>query len=202
MFGRRNPDPQPPRDTRSIEHDLDLDVLAGLPEEPPAPSAPDQASLDRPAELIDEPAPESAAGSPTPTLPTTNHVASAPRPRAPVESVIGPDDFFDGRYRSERGVRIQGTARGSIESHQYIFVEASAQVEADLSAEDITIAGSFSGKIECRHRLEITSSGRVKGQVQTELLVVQEGGIIDGELHMPAAGGNTAAPTAPTTPKL
>ncbi|HJZ47432.1 MAG TPA: polymer-forming cytoskeletal protein [Roseiflexaceae bacterium] len=108
----------------------------------------------------------------------------AQRTRAIAESVIGPDDFFDGRYRSERGVRIQGNARGSIESRQYIFVEAGAQVEADLSAEDITVSGDFKGKISCRRRLEVTSSGKIHGQVQTELLVVQEGGALDGELHM------------------
>jgi cytoskeletal protein CcmA (bactofilin family) len=108
----------------------------------------------------------------------------APRARQIAESVIGPDDFFDGRYRSERGVRIQGNARGSIESRQYIFVEGGAQVEADLSAEDITISGDFKGKISCRRRLEVTSTGKIQGQVQTVLLVVQEGGALDGELHM------------------
>jgi cytoskeletal protein CcmA (bactofilin family) len=116
--------------------------------------------------------------------PSLNGEALAPaaRARAIAESVIGPDDFFDGRYRSERGVRIQGNARGSIESRQYIFVEAGAQVEADLSAEDITVSGDFRGKISCRRRLEVTSSGKIFGQVQTALLVVQEGGAIDGEL--------------------
>ena len=108
----------------------------------------------------------------------------AARARPIAESVIGPDDFFDGRYRSERGVRIQGNARGSIESRQYIFVEGGAQVEADLSAEDITISGDFKGKISCRRRLEVTGTGKIQGQVQTALLVVQEGGALDGELHM------------------
>jgi cytoskeletal protein CcmA (bactofilin family) len=108
----------------------------------------------------------------------------AARPRTIAESVIGPDDFFDGRYRSERGVRIQGNARGSIESRQYIFVEAGAQVEADLSAEDITVSGDFKGKIICRRKLEVTNTGKIAGQVQTALLVVQEGGALDGELHM------------------
>ena len=59
-----------------------------------------------------------------------------------------------------------------------------AQVEADLSAEDITISGDFKGKISCRRRLEVTSTGKIQGQVQTALLVVQEGGALDGELHM------------------
>ena len=119
-----------------------------------------------------------------PAAPVTVAPTARPTARPVAESVIGPDDFFDGRYRSERGVRIQGNARGSIESRQYIFVEGGAQVEADLSAEDITISGDFKGKISCRRRLEVTSTGKIQGQVQTVLLVVQEGGALDGELHM------------------
>jgi cytoskeletal protein CcmA (bactofilin family) len=129
---------------------------------------------------LPEPTPFVAPSSPS------NGSAPSTTRRSVSESVIGTDDFFDGNYRSERGVRIQGKVRGSIESRQYIFVEASAQVEANLSAEDITIAGSFSGKIECRHRLEITSSGKIHGEVQTALLVVQEGGLLDGNLQMPS----------------
>lgn len=141
-----------------------------------APASPDQASAAAPA--------IPALPTPTAGLDGAGDAAPAQRPRPVSESVIGPDDFFDGRYRSERGVRIQGNARGSIESRQYIFVEGGAQVEADLSAEDITVAGSFSGKIECRRRLEVMASGRVHGQVRTALLVVQEGGMLDGQLQM------------------
>ena len=139
------------------------------------------------------PAPPAAAAPPTPTVPADQPAAEpAARARPIAESVIGPDDFFDGRYRSERGVRIQGNARGSIESRQYIFVEGGAQVEADLSAEDITISGDFKGKISCRRRLEVTGTGKIQGQVQTAMLVVQEGGALDGELHMRVEQAETA----------
>jgi len=145
---------------------------------PPAPAA---APFTQPAPI---PAPPAAAVPPASAVPASTGSAARPAARAIAESVIGPDDFFDGRYRSERGVRIQGNARGSIESRQYIFVEGGAQVEADLSAEDITISGDFKGKISCRRRLEVTGTGKIQGQVQTALLVVQEGGALDGELHM------------------
>jgi cytoskeletal protein CcmA (bactofilin family) len=148
---------------------------------PPASAAP----AAQPAPVAATPVattPLAAQPTPTPTASAAPTARPAARPIA--ESVIGPDDFFDGRYRSERGVRIQGNARGSIESRQYIFVEGGAQVEADLSAEDITISGDFKGKISCRRRLEVTSTGKIQGQVQTALLVVQEGGAMDGELHM------------------
>jgi cytoskeletal protein CcmA (bactofilin family) len=200
------------------EDDLDLDLLPDIPDilspeqrepAPPAPPAPpgDPAWY---ASAPPVPRPAQPPSAITQRLPVREE-SPAPAPAAPItigalisaqlsqaqsaaESVIGPDDFFDGRYRSERGVRIQGNARGSIESRQYIFVEAGAAVEADLSAEDITVSGSFNGKIECRRRLEVTSTGQIQGQVQTVLLVVQEGGRLDGDLHMGAADARPAAP--------
>jgi len=211
MFGRRNPDQPLAAPISKDERELDLDVLPELTVSMP----PRPAQATQPLPNVTHFAPEWSPGSttepgpqqrsapePTPFVPTSPGSASgqafsppAPpvRPRAATESVIGPDDFFDGAYRSERGVRIQGNVRGSIESHQYIFVEASAQVAANLSAEDITIAGNFDGKIECRHRLEITSSGKVHGHVETALLVVQEGGLLDGELQMGRSVADTAA---------
>lgn len=207
MFGRRNPEPTSTAQPKPREENLDLDMLADLPELPvlagQRPTAPQASAFEHvwhPEQLVAyEPAiPEPQVFvPPTPSAPTpftTDEPERAPMfaaPAAPVsrvkaaaESVIGPDDFFDGNYRSERGVRLQGNVHGSIESRQYIFVENGARVEASLSAEEITIAGEFSGTIECRQRLEISATGRVHGQVTTTLLVVHEGGLLDGELHM------------------
>jgi cytoskeletal protein CcmA (bactofilin family) len=128
-------------------------------------------------------APAEAAPAPAPSAAAVPAVS----PASPVaESVIGPDDFFEGSYRSERGVRIQGTARGSIESRQYIYVEEGARVEASLTAEEITIAGSYSGTIECHGRLEITGSGQVQGSIKTVRLSIREGGVLDGKVQMQA----------------
>lgn len=203
MFGRRpdatTPATMPPatQDDKEIDLDLlpDLTAVTGTKPPPTQPIA-DSTDFDEDGEWTTTTAPRSVAAprpmpEPTPfvpSVPATSNTASTPRPATGMgrssESVIGPDDFFDGNYRSERGVRIQGSVRGSIESRQYIYVEASAQVDASLSAEDITIAGTYNGKIECRHRLEIASTGRIKGTVTTALLVVQEGGMLDGDLHM------------------
>lgn len=154
----------------------------------PLPPKPAIAQITTPVAPEPEPAPPLAAhaGFPPPAVERRPEASIIPAATAkpPIESVIGIDDFFDGNYRSERGVRIQGTARGAIESRQYIFVEEGAQVEANLSAEEIRIAGSCSGQIRCQQRLEVTSTGRIKGLVQTAILIVHEGGVIDGELHM------------------
>jgi cytoskeletal protein CcmA (bactofilin family) len=112
------------------------------------------------------------------------------------ESVIGPDDFFSGNYRSHRGVRVQGRVEGSIESSGHVLIEEQAQVTADMTAENITVAGRYNGKVECRHRFEITPSGIVTGEINTDLLVVQEGGYFDGKLKMKERSGTGRAPAA------
>ena len=203
MFGRRTSESFPATSPKPNDEQIDLDILADLPDLPVAadqldavPPAREQTSSFQHAwqteqapdvayePNIPEPPPFVPASPDTVPFTDAPTAASSARSKSTAESVIGPDDFFDGNYRSERGVRLQGTVRGSIESRQYIFVESGARVEANLSAEDITISGDFNGTIECRHRLEITASGTVHGQVTTAMLVVQEGGLLDGELHM------------------
>ena len=48
---------------------------------------------------------------------------------------------------------------GSIESESSITIEEGAVVEADITATEVTIAGSYNGKLVCRQRLEIRPSG-------------------------------------------
>lgn len=119
--------------------------------------------------------------APVTTLPTP--VATAPAAN-PDESVIGREDSFDGTLRTSRGVRILGKVSGTIESGQYVRIEETAQVGADISAEEVVIAGEYAGKLNCRQRLEISATGRVSGEIDTVKLSLHEGGFIDGNLRM------------------
>ncbi len=127
-----------------------------------------------------------------------------PQPRSQAapgdESLIGAEDFFNGAYRSERGVRVQGRVEGSVESSKHIYIEENAQVMADMNAEDIIVAGRYNGKVECRRRFEITPTGVVTGEINTDLLVVQEGGYFDGKLKMKERSSSGRATTAQSTP--
>ncbi|HEY0606376.1 MAG TPA: polymer-forming cytoskeletal protein [Herpetosiphonaceae bacterium] len=114
--------------------------------------------------------------------------------RNPEESLVARDDTFEGQLRTTRGVRVLGTVRGGIESSQYVHIDENAHVEADITAEEVVIAGEYSGKLTCRQRVEIRATGRVTGQIDTQKLLLHEGGYFDGELHMQKPSGG-AAPT-------
>jgi cytoskeletal protein CcmA (bactofilin family) len=144
-----------------------------------------------------KPTPEARQPEPTPPTftPEPQAVAPAPTPEpvaapAPVEpvaqnvSVIAAGDVFEGKLITTNGVRVQGTMRGTVESKSNINVEADAQVEADLTAENVTIAGTYKGKLDCNGRLEITASGRASGELETGRILLHEGGYFEGTLHM------------------
>src|SRR3712207_6336309 len=93
-----------------------------------------------------------------PSMPAMQYTGSIPEPAADAsamphaeaippanETVIAPDDTFEGQLRTSKGVRILGTVRGSIESATYVHIEANALVEADINASEVVIGGDYSG---------------------------------------------------------
>lgn len=68
-----------------------------------------------------------------------------------------------------------------------LIIGENADVKAKtVRGDTITIAGKVKGDIVCNKRLELSSSGRVIGNIETPLLVVQEGAILKGSCQMPA----------------
>ncbi len=65
-----------------------------------------------------------------------------------------------------------------------LFVSEGATIAATVEAEHITVAGELTGEIRCRGRLQILPSGRVRANVSTGSLVIQEGAIYEGQLEM------------------
>ncbi len=142
--------------------------------------------------------------TPTPPVPAPQPPVPQPAPvqanaaRNADESLVAREDTFEGQLNTTRGVRIMGTVRGGIESQQYVHIEENAHVEADITAEEVVIAGEYSGKLTCRQRVEIRATGRVSGQIDTQKLLLHEGGYFDGELHMQKPQAAPAATPATT----
>lgn len=99
-------------------------------------------------------------------------------------SVIDRHSSFDGTFRSDRDLRIDGEVKGTIECQGTLFVAEGAVVSAKIDAENVTVAGDLNGEIVCRGRLQMLPSGRVRGKIATETLVIAEGAYYEGELEM------------------
>lgn len=99
-------------------------------------------------------------------------------------SLVDRHSAFEGNFRSQRDLRIEGELKGSISCDGTLFIAEGAIVSATIEAEHIDVAGDVNGEIRCRGRLQILPSGRIRASVSTSALVIQEGAIFEGQLEM------------------
>jgi cytoskeletal protein CcmA (bactofilin family) len=111
------------------------------------------------------------------------------------ESVIDPHARFNGKYVSDRDLRIEGEAQGEIECQGTLIISPQARVRSAIKAHNVIVNGDYEGDVDCGGRFEIGSTGRVKGNVKTQVLVVKEGAHWEGGVTMTREPG--ARPSAP-----
>jgi cytoskeletal protein CcmA (bactofilin family) len=110
------------------------------------------------------------------------------------ESVIDPHARFNGKYVSDRDLRIEGEAQGEIECQGTLIISPQARVRSAIKAHNVIINGDYEGDVDCGGRFEIGSTGRVKGAIKTQVLVVKEGAHWEGGVTMTREPGERPAP--------
>jgi cytoskeletal protein CcmA (bactofilin family) len=112
-------------------------------------------------------------------------------------SLVDRHSTFDGNFRSQRDLRVEGELKGNVTCEGTLFVSEGATIAATVEAEHITVAGELSGEIRCRGRFQILPSGKVRANVSTGSLVIQEGAIYEGQLEMAGIERSTLRPIRP-----
>ncbi len=83
--------------------------------------------------------------------------------------------------------RVQGEVKGTIISSHTLMLGDDAKVEGQIEGNHVMISGRFDGVIFAKGRVEIQAKGTVTGEIHTPCLVIEAGGIFDGQCHMLAA---------------
>jgi cytoskeletal protein CcmA (bactofilin family) len=110
------------------------------------------------------------------------------------ESVIDPHARFNGKYVSDRDLRIEGEAQGEIECQGTLIISPQARVRSAIKAHNVVVNGDYEGDVDCGGRFEIGSTGRVKGNIKTQVLVVKEGAHWEGGVTMTREAGARPQP--------
>jgi cytoskeletal protein CcmA (bactofilin family) len=117
-----------------------------------------------------------------------------------LETFIGANSFFRGNVNIKGALRVDGAFEGDIETDWLILGEK-GRIQGNISAKCIVIGGKVDGNLSAKETVEIKSKGAVNGNVSTQRLSVQEGGLLNGrtvmqtgeskiiELHKEKAGG-------------
>jgi cytoskeletal protein CcmA (bactofilin family) len=81
-------------------------------------------------------------------------------------------------------MRIDGNFHGSISTPDTLIVGEHAVVHADIKTGEIEVHGRVFGNIESSRRVEIYPTGRVRGDIKTPIMVINQGGVFDGRSGM------------------
>jgi cytoskeletal protein CcmA (bactofilin family) len=100
------------------------------------------------------------------------------------ESRIGKGTKVSGKLSFKAPARIDGEADGEITGDDIVIAQG-AVVTARITASRVSIAGTVSGEIIARERVELLPSARVRCSINTPSLTLAEGARFDGECKMP-----------------
>ena len=92
--------------------------------------------------------------------------------------------FFDGEFKFSSAMKIKGKVRGSIDCDGFLYIDEGAEVNADISAKSMVIAGKVSGNITVSDALDLMPTARIKGDIKTSRLRIDDGVELIGNCEM------------------
>jgi cytoskeletal protein CcmA (bactofilin family) len=105
---------------------------------------------------------------------------------------IGTNTSFKGVIISEGSITVEGSVQGTIECRETVVVKEGGNLKGTLRAKNALIVGHVDGNITAQNVVEITSSGKVKGDIDSSSLNIAPGVVFDGNCHMSGKPGGVS----------
>ncbi|MGD2124609.1 MAG: polymer-forming cytoskeletal protein [Desulfobacteraceae bacterium] len=101
-----------------------------------------------------------------------------------INAFLGRNTEFDGKLSFKGAVRVDGHFQGEIHSEGILIVGEKAILQSDIYVSHIIISGEIRGNIIATKRIEIHAPGRVFGNIQSPIVVIDEGVVFEGHCRM------------------
>ena len=111
-------------------------------------------------------------------------------------TIVGTGARLEGNVVSAGSLRIDGQVKGQINADGDVVLSPQSQVEADIRAQNVSVAGRFKGNVIVKGKAHLARGGRIDGNITSKTLVVEEGGLFHGQSIMDAGGGTGAGQSA------
>jgi cytoskeletal protein CcmA (bactofilin family) len=104
--------------------------------------------------------------------------------RDQINAFLGKDTEFEGKLSFKGAVRIDGRFNGEIFTDGTLIAGESAVIKSEIHVSHIIISGEIRGNIIADKRIEIHAPGKVYGNIQAPVVVIDEGVIFEGNCRM------------------
>lgn len=96
----------------------------------------------------------------------------------------GKNSAFNGKIISEGIFRLDGKMEGEIFHRGTLIIGETAVIKGKVETNALTLNGVIEGEVTAKERVEIHPRGKLYGILSTPILVVQDGGIFEGNCKM------------------
>ncbi len=108
-----------------------------------------------------------------------------------IETIIGPSVKVQGDFKGEGDLIIEGMLIGTLQTKNNLKIGENAVVEADIKANNAFISGKVKGDITVKGKLEIAGTAMILGNIRAQILSMESGALIQGQLDMPVGNIST-----------
>ena len=118
----------------------------------------------------------------------------APKPTVPGQSnghgsnsvtlltVVGETAKMEGKFQIADSIQIECEVGGELVVGGKLVIGEKGVVNANVQTVDAIIMGHYDGNMVATGNVEITTTGRVSGNIQTDSLVISKGGFFNGNV--------------------
>lgn len=102
---------------------------------------------------------------------------------------FGSSSSLDGLLNFDGQARLDGKFKGQIKGVGTLLVGAEAKVVANIEATAVIVCGDVEGDVIASERIEMRAPGRLKGNITSPLVVMDEGVVFEGNCRMAGEEG-------------
>jgi cytoskeletal protein CcmA (bactofilin family) len=100
------------------------------------------------------------------------------------DTLIGEGSLFEGKIKSDAGIRVEGQINGDIDSAGDVTVGENAVARSNIKARNVILAGQVFGNVSVKGKLTIKASGKLNGNLSAAELSIESGGEFQGSSKM------------------
>ena len=124
------------------------------------------------------------------TEPTTPDTKDEALPASRMfDTALGAGSQIEGTFSSDGNVRLDGQFKGTLNIKENVLIGLTAEIEADVEAKNVSIAGLVRGNVTGK-KVHLLASAQVWGDIFAETLITENGAFIEGRVSMSGAKGD------------
>jgi cytoskeletal protein CcmA (bactofilin family) len=97
-------------------------------------------------------------------------------------TITGDSAVLDGKFKISQAIEIDCELKGKLTVDGKLTIQGNGFVNADVKTIEAEIIGKYEGNMEASGNVEIKETGIVVGNIKTDSLIINKGGIFSGNV--------------------